>query len=667
MRLRLRRLPRDTRDTLFLLGVITWTILPHLAHLPLWCAALSAVVLLWRGRLALAQAPLPSRWAVIAVLTVAAGLTLITEQTLLGKEAGVTMLVLLMVLKTLELRARRDALVVFFLGFFLVLTHFLYSQSLAVAAAMLVSVWALLTALVLAHMPVGRPALKDAAALAAKAALLGLPLMVALFLLFPRIGPLWGLPQDALGKTGLSGSLKLGGVAQLATDDTPAFRIRFEGPPPPPQSLYFRGPVLTDFDGDEWRASPLLRHSWQPPRLQPFGPARRYELMLEPSRLAMLPLLEATVAVEPEGLAQAGLRAVLRHDLQWLTDRPVNDRLRLQASAHPRWRLDEPGDALSLRRHVELPPGHNPRMLAWALALRRQPAFANADADTLAAHLLDLIRNGGYTYTLAPGVYEENAVDAFWFDRKLGFCEHYAVAFVVALRALDVPARIVTGYQGTDPTPVDGWWVVRQSHAHAWAEYWQPGRGWTRADPTAAVAPERVVRSQALQPAPGLVAGALGQVSPELLARLRRQWERMNQGWNQWVLNYSRSSQFALLERLGVSAPDWTDLSRVLIGLLSAASAAAAGWALWDRHRQDPWQRLLARVRRALARRGLQPLPSDGPRRLAERLEAAHGPEAAGPAARALRELDALRYGRDGRRRPPAGWFSSFRRRLPSA
>ena len=184
---RLRQLPRDARDTLFSLLVITWTILPHVGNVAWWCTALSGTLLLWRMHLAISGGPLPSRWVVGAVLVLTAALTFWSERSLLGKDAGVTMLVVLMTLKSLELRGRRDAMVMFFLGFFLVLTHFFYSQSLLVALSMVLSVWGLLTALVLAHMPVGRPALPKVAALAARTALLGAPVMVLLFLLFPTL------------------------------------------------------------------------------------------------------------------------------------------------------------------------------------------------------------------------------------------------------------------------------------------------------------------------------------------------------------------------------------------------------------------------------------------------------------------------------------------------
>ncbi|WP_245213331.1 DUF3488 and transglutaminase-like domain-containing protein [Rhizobacter sp. AJA081-3] len=651
------RLPREGRDTLFLLGVIAWTVLPHLSHLPAWCIALTTVVLAWRAALAVGNGALPSRWLLVVVLAVAAGLTYWSFRTLLGKEPGVTMAVVLMALKTLELRARRDAFVVFFLGFFLVLTHFLYSQSLLVAAAMLVSVWGLLTALVLAHMPVGQPSLQQAARLAGRTAALGAPIMLLMFLLFPRIGPLWGVPQDGLSSTGLSDRMRMGTVAEIAQDDRIAMRIRFDGEAPPPETLYFRGPVLSRFDGTEWRA---LTPSF-PPRLQPqadlrvSGPPLRYELTLEPLRLPTLPLLEAS----PSTPQIEGLRARGTADLQWLIDRPVVERLRFRAEAHLRFQHGPLQTVLGLQDFVDLPPGFNPRTLAWAAELRRDPALARAGARELAQHLMKHIRDGGFSYTLAPGEYGRNAIDEFWFDRKEGFCEHFAAAFVVLMRALDVPARVVTGYQGADPLPMDGFFIVRQSAAHAWAEYWQAGVGWVRADPTAAVAPDRISRSLRLLPAPGLVAGALDTMSPALLQQLRDAWEGMNNRWNQWVLNYSRGQQFDVLRNSGFESPNWQDLAKLLVISLSTLALAGAGWAWWDRHRVDPWTRQREALLRALRRLGVPATPQDAPGTLARRVRERHG--AAGEALAALLDtLQAQRYGRLARRHPDSALTRSF-------
>ena len=662
---RLRQLPRETRDTLFQLAVIGWTIAPHLLHLPPWCGAMAAAVLSWRAWLAWSGGPLPRRWLVSAILVLAAALTLWGERALLGKEAGVTMLVVLLTLKTLELRARRDALVVFFLGFFLVLTHFLYSQSLGTGLWTLGAVWGLLTALVLAHMPVGRQPLSRAGGVAARAAVLGVPLMVLLFLLFPRIGPLWGLPQDAVGRTGLSGSMRMGAMAEIANDESVALRVRFFGPQPRPDQMYFRGPVLSTFDGREWtRLVPNFPAAMRP-RAEPelIGQPLRYEMTIEPSRLPLLPMLELTPDSEGAGPRVPGWLLVLRPDVQWQADRPITERLRVSAQAWLQHRHGPRQDMVGLRDLVQLPGGFNPRTLQWAADLRARPEFANADGRTLAQAVLQHIGSDGFGYTLEPGTYGRDAVDEFWFDRKLGFCEHFAAAFVVVMRALDVPSRIVTGYQGTDPAAQDGYWIVRQSNAHAWAEYWQAGQGWVRVDPTAAVAPDRIQLSgRNLRPAGGFVTGAMNTLDPAVAAQLRAQWELLNNRWNQWVLNYSRQQQFGLLESLGFEKPDWQDLASMLILLLCSASLGGAAWAWWDRRRQDPWQRLHNGVQALLAKLGVPVAPHHAPRTRAALVRQALGERGEALACQ-LEVLDRLRYSAEAEnRRPERGWWVTFRK-----
>jgi protein-glutamine gamma-glutamyltransferase len=528
-----------------------------------------------------------------------------------------------------------------------------------VAAAMVVSVWGLLTALVLAHMPVGRPPIARAGRVAAQAALFGAPIMLVLFMLFPRVAPLWTVPNDSLAKTGLSGTLRMGGVAELAIDDSIALRVRFDGAPPPANTLYWRGPVLSRFDGREWfRSESHARAIQRPPRLDVRGAPLAYVMTLEPSQLPMLPLLEATA----EAPTLAGVRTLLRNDLQWVTERPINERLRLTAKA---WLDHSHGPLqadLSLRDDTDLPSGYNPRTLAWAVALQRRPDLADATPERLAQAVLSHI-NSGFTYTLTPGEYgDENghhAIDEFWLDRRQGFCEHFSAAFVVIMRDLDVPARIVTGYQGADPLLQDGDVIVRNSHAHAWAEIWIEGRGWVRVDPTAAVAPERIVRSRSLRPRPGFVAGAIEGLNPELMATLRRHWEQINNRWNQWVLRYSKSEQLDLLQRLGWRQPQAIDLAYLLIALLSVGSLAGAAWAWWDRHRRDPWQRLAARVAKRLDALDVDTADHEGPRRWAERVRKRLGPAGEALAVQ-LEALDAMRYGREAAARPGAAWWRGF-------
>jgi protein-glutamine gamma-glutamyltransferase len=183
---------------------------------------------------------------------------------------------------------------------------------------------------------------------------------------------------------------------------------------------------------------------------------------------------------------------------------------------------------------------------------------------------------------------------------------------VVVMRAMGVPARIVTGYQGADEEPVDGYTIVRQRYAHAWAEYWQAGEGWVRADPTSAVSPDRVERGRSLAPPPGLVASAFDNINPALMANLRANWEAVNNRWNQWVMNYSRSQQVSLLKRLGLSSTGWEDMVRLLIVALSAMAAAVALWAWWEQRRIDPWTRQMMRLRAALRSVGISACVNDG-------------------------------------------------------
>lgn len=641
---RLGTLPRETRDTLFLLVVIGWIGLMQVAHIPGWCTALTAGVLVWRAALALRGHPLPHwRWRLgLLALTVAA--TWFSHRTLVGRDAGVTLIVVLLALKTLELRARRDAFVVFFLGFFALLTHFFYSQSLLTAAGILVALLGLLTALVNAHMPVGRPPLSRAAGIALRMALLGAPIMLVAFMLFPRLAPLWGMPgseNEAL--TGLSDRMRVGQIAGLVLDERVAMRIRFEGPVPPQRDLYFRGPVLGDFDGVEWKPlrSEFPAHMKLPAALVLEGPPVRYEVTMAPSRQPWLPLLDAT-ARPPE---LPGNRAFMTPELQWLTREPVTALIRFQAEAHTRFRHGPLQPALALQDLTALPPGFNPRTLALAQALRREHGAGPGSEQALIEAVLTRLRTGGYTYTLDPGTDGPHTADAFWFDRKEGFCEHIASAFVILLRALDIPARIVTGYQGGELNAIDGYWTVRQRDAHAWAEVWLQGRGWVRIDPTGVVAPSRTGSLERLRPPEGVFATALGTIDPTLAQRLRDAWEAVNNSWNQWVLNYTQGRQLDLLRHLGFASPSGADLACVLIGVVVAVSLAGAAWTLWERQQHDPWLRALDRVRHRLRRLGVPAGDHATPRALARAASARLGDNdfTLGLHALLLR-LEALRY-----------------------
>ncbi|MEB5964107.1 DUF3488 and transglutaminase-like domain-containing protein [Comamonas testosteroni] len=656
-RQRLTALPRDARDTLFVLAVIAWIMLPQVQHTAWWTCTFAAALLLWRARLALSGAPLPGRWVLAGALTIAIAATWATHKTLVGRDAGVTLIVMLLALKTLELRARRDAMVVFFLGFFVLLSNFFYSQSLPIAVAMVLGLMGLLTALVNAHMTAGKPPLMQALRTASRLALWGAPMMVVLFLFFPRMAPIWGVPsEDLASRSGLSENMRVGEVAALALDASVALRIRFDTPggqEPPANTLYFRGPVLSLFDGRNWQADPVS-DAMTMPQLRVSGEPIRYQMLIEPSKRRWLTLLDA-VKTEPQippGASVGRLR--MSSSLQWQSWRPITDVLRVDAQSH----LDFSHGPLQLtpelRRYLQLPPGSNPRTQALGEQLRaelRAQRGADADTDRLIAAALQHLKTGGYTYTLEPGVVDSvHTADDFWFDSRQGFCEHIASAFAVLMRGMGVPARIVTGYQGGDRNSVDNYWTVRNSDAHAWTEVWIAGQGWVRVDPTGAVAPSRVGQFQRLSAPPGAFASAVGNfVDTGTLEKLRAAWEAVNNRWNQWVINYTQSRQLNLLQSLGFESPDWTDLLRLLAASLSALALLWLVWTRATRPHRDGWSQLMHDAKLRLQRAGMASGASDSARSLSHRVQERWTKESAfAPLAAALSDwlldMERLRY-----------------------
>ena len=638
-------LPRDVRDTLFLLAVIGWVLLPLTASLPVWASALAYAMLVWRGTIAVRQKPLPGRWALAALLVLVVGLTVLGFRTIVGSEAGVTLIAMLLALKTLELRARRDAMVVFFLGFFALLANFLHSQSLLTACAIAIGLVGLLTALVNAHMPVGQPSLQYAAGLSCKMVLIGAPLTLALFVLFPRMAPLWGVPGSQAGKTGLSDEMTVGRMASLALDEGIAFRVRFDTPgnrPPPPNQLYWRGPVLSDFDGTTWRA----RASFRAPGDKAFsdvatsGAPLRYALTMEPQRQPWLLALDLTTDAPqlPRG------RAYASGDMQWLSSQPINEVTRIPMQSHLDYRFGMQTPERELAANRQLPPTSSPRTRAWVQQLLADIGDGPDRPTQLVQRLLAQLRTGGYTYTLDPGVYTGQAADQFWFDRKEGFCEHIAAAFVIALRSAGVPARIVTGYQGGEANGVDGYWTVRQADAHAWAEVWLGASdGWVRIDPTGAVSPGRIGAAQRIN-TPNFMGIQVGNAAAfSTLQQMRAVWEAVNNRWNQWVLNYTQREQMDLLRKLGLASPDWMDLVRIL-GVLVLASAVLAAIALqYQRRHTDPWLALLAQARQRLAKAGISSEGNATPRSLARAVRQA-APQQARAFGDWLQAMERLRY-----------------------
>jgi protein-glutamine gamma-glutamyltransferase len=633
-------LSRDKQDTLLLVAASLLVLVPHAAHLPAWVSALCGATLAWRAGVTLLGRRLPSNLVLVPLAAAAMAGVLREYHTLLGRDAGVAMLVLLVAFKMLEMHARRDLFVVVFLCYFLVLTNFFYSQSIPTAMLMLASIVALLATQLSFQLTGAVPPLRTRLWMGAKVLALALPLAGAAFVLFPRIeGPLWGMPDDAhAAGTGLSDNMAPGQMSDLAQSEDVAFRVRFDGPVPPQPQLYWRGPVLGDYDGRTWTRVRPSQHG-QPLSLSVGGKPVGYEVTLEPSNTRWLFALEM-----PRALPELPGRGVaLSDELEFQALAPISDRVRYRLASYVHYSL-QPDTATVDGQWLSLPYGVDPRARAAGQALAAEP-----DPARRVAAVLRQFAREGFVYTLRPPLLPgSDSIDDFLYGTRAGFCEHYAGAFVFLMRAAGVPARVVTGYQGGDLNPIDGYLTVRQSDAHAWAEVWLPRRGWVRIDPTAAVAPGRVEHSlaRALPPmAPFGLDGLARLLQPDpgsLLGRIRYAIGAVNNGWNQWVLNYTPQRQQRLVDRLQEGLSHWQSLA--LIGMLCGLLFLVRKF--WQRRKADPVDALYSVLCQRLGQLGLPRAPDEGPTAYADRLHGAGlAPEPSAAAAEFLRRYSAYRYG----------------------
>lgn len=622
---------RQRTELAWLLGVAALVCAPLLPALPPWAGI--AVAVLLGGRALLLHrdaAPLP-RWLVLAGALAALAAVGLEFRTLFGRGPGVALLAFLLALKFYELHPPpkprpypgRDAWVVILLACFLLLAQFFESQSLVTGAWAFACCTAIVVTLIRLHSGSRPPAPRALVGRGLALALLALPFMAALYLLFPRIdGPLWGLPRDAFsGRSGLSDTMAPGSIAKLIQSGEIAFRVRFDGPAPAKSLLYFRGPVLEAFDGRTWSALPPPRHATTAIAPAPGQPDYAYTLTLEPHGNRWLLALDHPTAW------QGDARLAATGELQ--AGAPIVKRLRYGAHAQPTARLAVDELPSMLERALRLPAAAgergNPRARALGAALSQETARLPAAERPyrIAARLLSRFRNEGFTYSLTPPLLGANPVDEFLFGTRRGFCEHFASAFVVVMRAAGVPARVVTGYQGGERNPLDDFWVVRQSDAHAWAEVWVPGDGWVRMDPTAAVSPARVESGLAGAAPRGEPLPPLMRIDWPLLRQLRYRWEAAQNGWNQWVLGYNSQRQQDLLERLGWPDADWHRLLPLLAAACGALLALAGLAAAWPGRRAtaaDAPERLWQSFCRRLARRGVARAPHEGPADFARRV-----------------------------------------------
>jgi transglutaminase-like putative cysteine protease len=625
----------DVRNVLWLLAAMAFVIAPHVPRLPAWVGLFCGVVVAWRAWIGWSAWHFPARWLVVVITIAAAVGTYLTYGRLFGREAGTTLLLVMTALKLLEMRTQREVVLCVYIGFFLVITNFLFSQAIPLGIYMLACVW-IFIAVLIGFNRVGRPPTLGERLRPAGALLLqSIPLMVAFFILFPRIqGPLWALPTDSRGgQSGLSDSMTPGNISNLIKSDAVAFRVQFHGDMPKYSQLYWRGPVLVDFDGATWRMPAFgSQGRFDYPKKEQLV---RYTVTLEPHQKTWLFALDAPAMVPPN--------AYMLSDLELRHRRPVVDRLHYDMASYVVFQYGVEPNPAQAGRALQFEEERNPR----TVALGRQWAREDPDPRSILAKAGQLFSTR-FTYTLEPPTLDPRSpYDDFLFNTRQGFCEHYAGSFVLLMRAAGIPARVVTGYQGGEVNPINRELIVRQADAHAWAEIWTKGEGWVRIDPTAVVSPLRVDGgvNAALGPI-GLNSTIIAADPFGLLAQVRFAWQALNSNWDQWVVGYNIDRQRQFFSQMGFPTIDWRTLA---FWLLIATGLVGGGVSLGLLVRDRPPRREAALVAwdrfcRKMAAAGLAREPHEGPIDYLARVESER-PQAAAEAEDIVRRYVAARYG----------------------
>ncbi len=644
--------PRDAqlRALLWCAAAFLGGVLLQVDHIPLWATMTACVCTGWSIAVCARRMRVPRRSLKGALALALAAAVAAMFHTLNGLEAGTTLLVAMGSVKLLEAYRRRDRYIVLGVALFLLIAACLSRQSLPFAPLYAAQAWLCCSAMVVAAHPESSLDSRAAAWLAGRSLLVALPLAVLAFLFFPRLsGSLWALPETGAAATGLSDTLAPGGISDLSESADPAFRSWFDGPPPPPAERYWRGPVLHYFDGYTWSRTPS---EWVDPTLAASAPIRatpagvttaaapaarlyRYRVTLEPSSNRWWLALD-TVVSPPSGAVHMTSDRVL------IGARPVTEPITYTAVSDTAGRGLDPLAARRLGRDLQLPPDRNLRSVGLGRRLRSE-----ASSDTaFVRSVLEFFRTGGFRYTLTPPRLGTDSVDEFLFGARRGFCGHFASAFVTLMRAGGVPARVVTGYLGGDWNPIGRYLLIRQSDAHAWAEVWLQGEGWTRVDPTAVVAPERLTRGiQEFLPGAASAPERL-LLQMRWITSMRQAWDAANAWWTNEVIGFDTRTQLGLLRRLGITAPSsdqlgWA-LALCLIGWLAVAGSQLGR--LPRPPRPDRLARAYQRLCRKLARVGAPRALDEGPLAYADSI-ARRRPDLAPTARVLLASYAQLRFG----------------------
>lgn len=609
----MRTKPRGTDGSLlpslpWTLGALGFSILPHVAFLPIWITAAAVGCALWRFVIEKRRRALPSGWLRALLALVCFLGVLGTYATISGVGPGSALLVIMAALKLLETRRRRDQFVLLFICIFLVMSSLLREQYIWSLPYLLIALILIMTAwLRMSALPAEPP--RESLSAGTRLIAYATPLAIAMWVFFPRLAtPFWAVPIDTSRATsGLSETMSPGDISSLSLSDEVAFRVSFDAAVPEPRDRYWRGLVLTRFNGRTWTSNDPFMGPRAYEQVVPIGAPVTYEITLEPTQQIWVFALDMPWTWTLP-------RTFMGPQQQLARSQPIDQRVAYRAESYPQYRTDVELREYARDWYASLPDGSNPRTVALARNMRSASASTSAFIEAV----LRKFNAEEYFYTLEPPALGSDPVDRFMFETRRGFCEHFASAFTVLMRAAGIPARIVLGYQGGELNPLGGHLIVRQSDAHAWTEVWLPERGWIRVDPTAAVAPERIdsgVRGAMFDG----VAAAWGLSAPsKWLHQMTLTWDLVNAKWNDWILGYGPDKQQSFMERLGMDDPSWRKMMLTLIASVAVLTAMISALLLM-RYRAPAKDRATVLYRRFVKKCGVPPALGETPLAFAER------------------------------------------------
>lgn len=603
----------------WLLAALLFAFFPHLERLPWWLSGVLCLALLWR--LPAVEQKIPQPKITMKVLFLIAGIATLKNnyQTLFGPEAGTSFLIFCVALKLIEAKDERDSYILLTLSFFVVSTSFLFSQSVFITMYAALALVIITAAYVSFNQQISfKQNIKLAFILLGQA----LPLMMILFVFFPRLPPLWTLKMtESSGRTGMSDNMSPGDLAKLSQSSELAFRVEFESKKIPPKSeLYWKGLILSQFDGKTWRLSnnPWLDDytftAWSQRPLPTWTqtqirlseePALKYKVIMEPTDKTWLYTLSVPFSND-SGLG-------LTRDFRLITSTPIFQRYTYNALRFNALALDPELPEWLRQDNIQLPVTGNPTARKMAQQWR---AFYGSDDKYILA-ILRWFTKSQFYYTLEPPKLGNNRIDEFLFITKRGFCEHYSSSLTFLLRAANIPARVVVGYQGGELSPTGDSWQVRQMDAHAWVEAWMPRKGWVRLDPTGAIAPERIERGMSDMAQNQAVWGnsafsVMKYGNYKLLGQLRNMTDYVNYRWQRDILGYDSENQEEFLLKLLGDKEVWKRIA-VMFGSLAAIAILLASWTILKARRKiHPADKIIEKLSAKLTSRGLARKSGEG-------------------------------------------------------